>query len=70
MSSLSSSFTIVDKPTRGKPRVKYVDKVENEFNYKIVVVGPSEAGKTEFIKKYIKFCTEDEEVYIKRLENI
>ena len=65
MTSIGSSFLIVDKPFRNKPRIKYVDNVEVEFNYKIVVIGPSESGKTEFIKKYIKFCTEDEEVYVK-----
>ena len=50
-SSAGSSFLFVDAP--GKPRVRYIDP--NSFEYKIVVVGPSESGKTSMIQKYLMF---------------
>lgn len=69
MSSSGSSFLFVDAPgNNNKPRVKYVD--DNAFNYKIVVVGPAESGKTQFIQKFITFECQDREVYIKKLQNI
>lgn len=68
MSSSGSSFLFVEAPPTNKPRVKYYDET---FNYKIVVVGPSQSGKTQFIQRYIStFESEEKEVYIKKLSVI
>ena len=56
MSSSGSSFLFVEAPPDIRPSGKLKSKglgcdrvTNNAFSYKIVVVGPSESGKTTFI---------------------
>ena len=67
--STNSSFILLDAQD-AKPRVAYAD---DRFSYKIVVVGPSESGKTAFIQRFMAFDLDDgaeKEVYVKRMYDI